>query len=119
MLAVGEYALGHVDDQTLKLTSGFAGGVGGTRTELCGALSAGIMIIGARYGRAQANVDDTYCRELVTRYRDRFVQTFGATCCGDLRPLYASCAVLVEQAAHVLLEIIEEDKGHGENHLRD
>jgi C_GCAxxG_C_C family probable redox protein len=119
MLAVGEYVLGHVDDQTLKLTTGFAGGAGGTRAELCGALSAGIMIIGARHGRAQAGVDDKHCQALVTRYRERFLQTFGSTCCGELRPRYATCAVLVEQAAQVLLEILEEDANDGKNHMRD
>jgi C_GCAxxG_C_C family probable redox protein len=119
MLAVGEHTFGCVDDHTLKMTTGFAGGVGDTRQDICGALSAGIMIIGALHGRAQANVDDKRCQMLAARYRDRFNREFGATCCGELRRQHKSCAVLVERAAHVLLEVIEEDKERGKDHLRD
>jgi C_GCAxxG_C_C family probable redox protein len=109
MLAVGEHVLGRVDDQTLKLTTGFAGGIGGTQQDLCGALSAGIMIIGALHGRAQPDVDDRICQALAKRYRDRFVQTFDSTCCRELRQQHRPCALLVERAAYVLLETIEED----------
>lgn len=119
MLAVGEYTLGHVDDCTLRLTTGFSGGVGDTRQDMCGALSAGIMIAGALYGRAEVHQDDKRCLQLAARYRDRFVQAFGTTCCGELRRGHCSCAVLVEQAANILLEVIEEDKKHGENYVRN
>jgi hypothetical protein len=47
MLAVGEHTFGRVDNQTLKLSTGFAAGVGETRQDPCGALSAGIIFIGA------------------------------------------------------------------------
>ena len=112
MLAVGEHTLGDVDDQMLRMSTGFAGGIGGTHLELCGALSAGTMIIGALYGRTRSDVDDRLCQALATRYRDRFVQTFGSTCCGELRRPNQGCAWLVEQAATVLLDVIEgEDHG--------
>jgi C_GCAxxG_C_C family probable redox protein len=119
MLAVGEHTLGHVDDQILMLTTGFAGGVGNTRQDICGALSAGVMIIGALHGRAQATVDDRRCQLLAARYRERFVRAFGSTCCGELRQRHPSCAALVEQASRILLEVIEEDKKDSENCLRD
>lgn len=73
------------------------------------------MIIGALHGRAQATVDDRRCQLLATRYRDRFIQAFGSTCCGELRQHHLSCATLVEQASRILLEVIEEDKKDGEN----
>jgi C_GCAxxG_C_C family probable redox protein len=119
MLAVGEQLFGHVDDQMLKLSTGFAGGIGGTQQELCGALSAGIMLIGGLYGRAQPEVDDRRCQALAARYRDQFVATFGTTCCRELRQHQRPCALLVERAALLLLETIEEDRAHAQDHLRD
>ena len=112
MLAVGEHALGRVDVQTLKMTTSFAGGVGVTHQETCGALSAGIMIIGALYGRTQPNKDDTLCQTLAANYRNRFVQELGSSNCGELRAeRYGSqgqepCSLLVERAARILLTIL-------------
>jgi C_GCAxxG_C_C family probable redox protein len=121
MLAVGEYVFGNVDDQTLKMTTGFAGGIGMTHQELCGALSAGIMIIGALYGRTQPNEDDSLCQTLATNYRNRFVQKLGSINCGELRAeRYGSrgqepCSVLVERVALLLLDILsEKDKNNNE-----
>jgi C_GCAxxG_C_C family probable redox protein len=112
MLAVGEHTLGQVDEQTLKMTTGFAGGIGGTRQDLCGALSAGIMVIGALYGRSQADVDDRRCQALAARYRAQFVQTFDTTCCQELRQIHRPCSHLVERAARLLLEMLEEEQLH-------
>jgi C_GCAxxG_C_C family probable redox protein len=89
------------------MVTGFAGGMGCAHRDACGALSAGIMIIGARYGRTQPGVDDSRCQSLAARYQDRFAQTFGTTCCQELRPRYKPCTTLVEQAALLLLGIIE------------
>lgn len=116
---MGEHTLGNVDDGMLRLSTGFAGGIGGTQQGLCGALSAGIMVIGARHGRARPDVDDRHCQALAARYRERFLQTFGTTCCVELRQHHRPCASLVERAAHLLLEILEEDREDGDHHLRD
>jgi C_GCAxxG_C_C family probable redox protein len=116
---VGEHALGTVDSRMLKLSTAFAGGVGGTQQELCGALSAGILIIGARHGRDRPDVDDHRCQALAADYRMRFLETFGTTRCDKLRLRHRPCASLVAQAAHVLLEILDEDQEDGDHHLRD
>jgi C_GCAxxG_C_C family probable redox protein len=125
MLAVGEHALGSVDTQTLKMTTGFAGGVGVTQQELCGTLSAGIMIIGALYGRTQPNEDDSFCQALAANYRNRFAQELGSINCGELRAKrYGSqgrepCSVLVERAARLLLDILSgEKKNNEEDNMR-
>jgi C_GCAxxG_C_C family probable redox protein len=112
VLAVGEHLWGHLDDDILRMTSGFAGGVGRSRQELCGALSGGVLIIGALYGRVRPDQDDSYCQELAAAYRERLVQELGATRCADLRASgYGSdgqwpCSVLVERAIPVLLELL-------------
>lgn len=114
MLAVGEYALGEIDERTLRMTTGFAGGVGDDRRYLCGAFSAGVMIIGALYGRTQTDVDETKCFIDVRRYRERFEGQLGSVTCSELRAeMYGSgriepCSVLVERAVKILLEVLDE-----------
>jgi C_GCAxxG_C_C family probable redox protein len=116
MLAVGRQILGNIDDQTIRMTTGFAGGVGGTHHDLCGAFSSGVMILGALYGRVDSSKDDTRCREIVKEFRHRFESQLGAVYCHELRVEdYGSqgkepCSVLVERASRILLSFIAEVK---------
>lgn len=120
MLAVGEHLLGKVDDQVRRMATGLGGGVGGTQQEMCGALSGGVLLIGALYGRTGAGEDDSQCMRLSSLYRERFARTMGATRCGNLRSgRYGSsgtspCATLVERAAYILLEMLAD----AENSMR-
>ena len=116
MLAVGGRVLGHLDPRIVRMTTGFAGGVGGSKQEMCGALSAGVMIIGALHGRSSPEEDSEPARQLATRYRERFAAELGTTRCG---PLYeqvhapggsGSCSVVVERAARILLELLAEEE---------
>ncbi|UCC89969.1 MAG: C_GCAxxG_C_C family protein [Anaerolineales bacterium] len=108
--------LGQVDDQVRRMATGLAGGVGGTHQELCGALSAGVLLIGALYGRLTPDEDDGPCYDLASRYRERFIQEWGTTRCGELRAMgYGSdgsmpCSVLVERAARIFLELLASKK---------
>lgn len=116
MLAVGEHLWGTVDDRTRRISTAFSGGLGSTHAELCGALSGGAMIIGALGGRASLTEDNTACKALVARYREAFLERFGMTICGDLRSHgYGGdgipCAVLVEQAVGVLLDVLAGAEG--------
>jgi C_GCAxxG_C_C family probable redox protein len=98
------------------MTTGFSGGVGVSYRDICGALSAGIMIIGALHGRTQAGEDDTRCQALSTRYRDRFNQEIGSVYCHELRAeRYGSknqepCSALVRRTARIFLETLELDQ---------
>lgn len=113
MLAVGEHLWGRVDPQIQRMASALAGGVGCSLQELCGALSAGALIIGSIYGRTDASQDDEECNRRVSAYRERFLQAFGATCCEEVRASgYGSdgiwpCSVLVGRAARLLLGVID------------
>jgi C_GCAxxG_C_C family probable redox protein len=84
MLAVGGRLLGHPDPYILRMTTGFAGGVGGSKQEMCGALSAGVMIIGALHGRSSLAEDSDPARQLATHYRELFAAEFGTTRCSPL-----------------------------------
>jgi C_GCAxxG_C_C family probable redox protein len=114
MLAVGEHVFGAMEPDWVRMTSGLAGGVGGTREEMCGALSAGVMVIGGLYGRSSSDEDDELAYSLAERYRERFVQEWGTTQCAPLREAVespdglGSCAALVERAAMMLLTLLDE-----------
>ncbi|MEA3459647.1 MAG: C-GCAxxG-C-C family protein [Chloroflexota bacterium] len=116
MLAVGEHVLGDLDLRMVKMATGFAGGVGDTQQEMCGTLSAGVMLIGALHGRNSLGEDDWSALDLATRYRERFAEELGDTRCS---PLYkrvhapgglGSCALVVERAALILLELLAEQR---------
>jgi len=114
MLTVGEHLLGDPDSNVAKITSIFGGGLAGTRQELCGALSAGVMIIGMLYGRANLVEDEQLARKLATSLRERFLAEFGTTQCAPLRERYAkpdgsaNCGPVVERAALLLQEVLAQ-----------
>lgn len=112
MLAVGGHVLGNLDRRFVRMATGFAGGVGESKQEMCGALSAGVMLIGALYGRNSLGQDGLPAQRLAARYRERFAAGLGTTRCG---PLYeqvhapgglGSCSVVVERAALILLDLL-------------
>jgi len=115
LLVVGEHVLGDPGSECARMATGFAGGVGDTQQEMCGALSGGVLVIGGLLGRTRLGESDRPALDLATRYRRRFMAEFGDTQCAKLREkvVYApgslgSCAALVEQAATILLELLAE-----------
>ena len=115
LLVVGEHVLGALEPQCTRMATGFAGGVGDTQQERCGALSGGVLVISGLLGRERRSQSDRPALTLATRYRRRFLAEFGYTQCGRLREkvVYApggpgSCAALVERAAAILLDLLVE-----------
>ena len=114
LLAVGGYMLGDLERQSVGLASGFAGGVGGSHQEMCGALSGGVLVIGGVLGRENLDEDEGPAIDLVQCYRNRFLDEFGETQCERLRRKVqepgglGSCVALVERAAMILLELLQE-----------
>ncbi len=113
LLAVGGYTLGEEKVKAaLPFSSSFAGGVGGSRAELCGALTGGLMVIGGLYGREDGPTPDQECQDLAARFRADFLQEFGWLKCGELREHWIgnagqeSCKLLVEKATGVLLDLL-------------
>jgi C_GCAxxG_C_C family probable redox protein len=99
------------------MATGFSGGLGSTKQELCGALSGGVMVIGALFGRSSLEEDDQPAIDLAVQYRQRFLEAFGYTRCQELRDEVVdapgglgSCGQLVEQAATILLELLDEPR---------
>jgi C_GCAxxG_C_C family probable redox protein len=113
MLSVGGQYIENLNDQMCRMATGFSGGIGRTHRDLCGALSAGIMVIGALRGRTSPNEDEGKCLYLVNKYRDLFDQKFNSIYCCQLRvEVYGShnqipCSVLVRRAANILLDLLD------------
>jgi len=116
MLAVGERVLGGPEAQLVRLTTGLSGGLGGTKQEMCGALSSGVLLIGALHGRSKLSEGDQAARALSALYRDRFLAEFGTTHCETLHAAVhspegsGSCSELVGRAAHILWGILSTDQ---------
>jgi C_GCAxxG_C_C family probable redox protein len=115
LLVVGEHVLGNPGSECARMATGFAGGVGDTQQEMCGALSGGVLVIGGLLGRTSLSQSDRPALDLATRYRRRFLAEFGDTQCARLREkvVYApaglgSCSALVEKAAMILLELLAQ-----------
>jgi C_GCAxxG_C_C family probable redox protein len=115
LLVVGEHVLGDLDSRCARMATGLAGGVGGSQREMCGALSGGVLVIGGLLGRTSLDEADGPALDLAARYRARFLAELGDTQCARLREMVhapgglGSCAVLVERAAAILLELLEEN----------
>jgi C_GCAxxG_C_C family probable redox protein len=112
---VGEHLVDDLQTQSLRMATGFSGGLGDTREELCGALSGGVMVIGALHGRTTRDEDDQPAVQLAARYRARFLEAFGYTQCRGLRENVVkrtgglgTCGSLVERAALILLDLLSE-----------
>jgi hypothetical protein len=88
--------------------------MGGTREEACGALSGGVMVIGAHLAPQHPTGDEEPLRQAAARYRAHFLNEIGPTQCATLRDgLYGSegqepCSALVQRAVHILLQVLNE-----------
>jgi len=76
----------HIDRNTaLKMVTGLGAGMG-RKEEVCGAVTGGIIVIGARYGRGEK--DDKTATELTYRrtrdLMDRFAEKYGSYICRRL-----------------------------------
>jgi C_GCAxxG_C_C family probable redox protein len=86
--------LGFDKNTALKLATGFGGGMG-RKEEVCGAVTGGIIVLGAKYGRGENDdrtaTDLTYqkTRELM----DRFAAKHGTFMC---RQLLGGCELMTE-----------------------
>jgi len=114
VLAVGPHLVRDWHPACVRLSTGFAGGVGGSQHELCGAMAGGVMIIGALLGRVSLQ-DDALAQSLTKLFRERFREAFGETECSWLRENVVhlegglgSCAVLVERTTMLLLDVLAE-----------
>jgi C_GCAxxG_C_C family probable redox protein len=115
VLAVGPCVVRDWHPAYVRAATGFAGGVGCTNQELCGALAGGVIVIGAIFGRATLQ-DDAAAQRLSKQFRARFLETFDMTQCQRLRQEVVkpegglgSCAVLVSHVTLLLLQMLRDE----------
>ena len=77
------------NEDVFKASFGFAGGIG-SLSEMCGALSAGIMMISLEHGRELENLTNTTeedkldCMQRVRDLHARYVEEYGSTKCAEV-----------------------------------
>lgn len=102
------------DEQTLRMTTGFGGGLGHAGC-VCGALAASVMALGLMKGRTEATQDREEAYVLSNEFHNRFQEKFGATCCRALNPHefetrahLVNCIKITGNTAKLLMEFLEE-----------
>jgi C_GCAxxG_C_C family probable redox protein len=87
--------LGLDKDKALKLACGFGAGMG-RKEEVCGAVSGGIMVIGAKYGRGENEDKETTYRAYIKigELMNQFSPRHGSYI---FRPLLNGCALTTEE----------------------
>jgi len=105
-----------------KIASGFHGGGGGVKTDeegmkgiptgcMCGALAAGVLVLGFLYGRSAPVGPKFGCiSHLSAHLHKRFQDELGGKCCAMLRPFYQkmdrehSCSHVYQKGAELAVE---------------
>ena len=86
-------------DKALKIACGFGAGMG-RKEEVCGAVSGGIMVIGAKYGRGENDerkaTEITYVK--IRELMDKFSQRQGTYIC---RKLLNGCELTTEEGQKI------------------
>jgi len=96
-----------------KTASAFCGGVGGTKEELCGTFTGGLISIGWLFGRSAPGQDNQVTKELAVKYREEFLKQFGSVNCGELLCKFGDqedsikCKEMTAKAAGLLFDLIQ------------
>jgi C_GCAxxG_C_C family probable redox protein len=78
------YGMGiDMPESALKMATPFGGGIGRCE-DVCGALSGGVMGIGAGLGRNDPKADKTVCYGAAKKLHEQFTKEFGSSSCRAL-----------------------------------
>lgn len=98
-----------------KATSGFCGGIGRCKQDICGALSGGIIALGFMYGREQGSSDISKLVCLSAELRQLFLEEFKSTVCKDLienlqtMTAYNDCKDITAKTSWMLYNLIKNN----------
>lgn len=102
------YALA-MPEESLKLVSGFGGGMGCQRA--CGALCSGIAALGPLKVRGRAHTTEGFGL-MCSAWVDAFIHDLGSDQCSDLKPLYkregSGCLLTVQMGAAAFEQFLAE-----------
>jgi len=105
----------HNQESSCKVASGFCGGIGKCKQDICGALSGGIIALGSIYGREKGGEEINKLILLSTELRQSFLDEFKSTVCKHVieniegRKEYSSCQDVTARTAFLLYDLIKKD----------
>lgn len=109
-----------LDPASVKLMTGFGGGVGQAGC-MCGALTGSIASLNMIKGRQSSLESREESYRLSKEFHDRFVDKYGVTCCRALNPYpfesrehLTNCLKITGNTGKMLMEFIEEKELLGE-----
>jgi len=103
-------------ENVCKMTSGFCGGIGKCKEDICGALSGSIIVLGSMYGREKGGEDISKLVSLSAELRNQFINEFDSTVCKEAikniegRAEYGGCNDLTAKAAWMLHNLITKEQ---------
>ncbi len=95
--------------------SGFCGGIGGCKEDVCGALSGGIIALGSIYGRHNGSCDNSKLVTLSKTFRQSFIDEFTTTVCKkvianmETMAAYDGCKDVTAKMSWILYNLIKEE----------
>ena len=110
----------HIPGGIPRFATCFGGGVGKTHTELCGALSGGLIALGCLSGRDEPGADWDKAASLAAEFRKRFLEEFGSSTCKDIlaslgdQENMIKCKRLSGATAGLLFDLLEQGVGDKE-----
>jgi len=81
--AIKDAKLINLPDEVLKITSSFKTGIGAQK-DTCGALLAGVALIGLKYGRVKKEENPQKAIALAGKLYEEFKKEFGTVKCSEL-----------------------------------
>lgn len=88
VLTAVKETVGYVSDETIKASHGLSGGGALSGAGACGALTGGLMALGAKRGRDADKLDKGRCMKNFqegNKLVERFRETFGGIACQELQ----------------------------------
>ena len=115
-LTFREYLAPEISPETVKLVTGFGGGLGHAGC-LCGALTGSVVALNMLKGRTSSQEKRDVAYDLVRRFHDHFEEKFGYTCCRALNPhpfdtkeYFKHCIKITGNTAKLLMEFLQENE---------
>ena len=96
-----------------RTATGFGGGIGGSKAEICGTLGGGIIAIGCLFGRGRPGDDKKTAYEVSAEFREKFIDTFGSSACPIILEKFGEqenlieCKKLTARAAGILYTMFD------------
>jgi len=98
-----------------KVASGFGGGIGSSKEDVCGILAGGVIALGWLYGRSEPGDNINNLKDLTGAFRKKFIERIGSTKCPEIleklgeQEKMIKCKELTAEMTGVLWEIINNE----------